>query len=47
MSTMPVYIPVETLEALAKFTGNWWSDEPARQRQSQCMESHLAALAWQ
>jgi hypothetical protein len=23
---MPVYIPVETLEALAKFTGNWWSD---------------------
>ena len=24
--TLPVYVPFETLEALGKFTGNWWSD---------------------
>ncbi|WP_229417117.1 hypothetical protein [Massilia sp. Root418] len=24
--TMPVFISVKTLEALGKFTGNWWSD---------------------
>jgi hypothetical protein len=23
---MPVFVPVKTLEALGKFTGNWWSD---------------------
>jgi hypothetical protein len=24
--TMPVFVPFEALEALGKFTGNWWSD---------------------
>lgn len=26
MGTLAVYVPVETMEALGKFTGNWWSD---------------------
>ena len=26
MSTMPVFIPYKTLEALGEFTGNWWSN---------------------
>ena len=24
--TLPVYVPFDALEALGKFTGNWWSD---------------------